>query len=533
MSTYLFFCKKCNKTHKSDSWDPEGYNLCPNCSDMLRSLKVTDEQWAGMSNAQRIAVLKREIVSDVPMPSGYTRTARTVVKKEAPVKKAETVVGMPNVKRVEAKSDYDWDYEVEDVETEEDTATGEPEVIDESVTSEEPDVTDGSATDDEDGVTEGNSDGESTVDTVTEDESAEDDSAEDDSNSEAMDESTDNSGTRQEDEGEDEIAAGWVHSAVGANKNDDNTSTEPVKESAEPAQSPVKRGNVKTVGANGKVKKIVGTAKSVTAKSEPVSVSDDDLKDKNTPIDLSENKKPGIGLFSAKNSRILIIILGVVFIGMLIAFVFVKVLFAKDSLPKENEQTAISSMAVVDVGSDASAVEASASESGQAGDTLDDKSADADEIDDSSEDGEDITEDGEEAPAEDSAESAENADSDENRAALSVDTVRSLIDIQLSDQYAGNYTLDMDDESVTVCVWADGAAKEVNEAIKGVQRYKDDWIGAKNGIMITCDKVSDILSENGYDDFPVVVNFLNDQNKENTFLTVINGEIFYDIMENQ
>ena len=101
----------------------------------------------------------------------------------------------------------------------------------------------------------------------------------------------------------------------------------------------------------------------------------------------------------------------------------------------------------------------------------------------------------------------------------------------LRQSYGDNYSLDYDDNTVTINVWQEGIAAGVVYANEGNQECIDAWKVVVTGITGLSKNLADQLKELGFDNMTVTVNVVNDLNKEKTLLTTVNGVVVYNAVE--
>lgn len=101
----------------------------------------------------------------------------------------------------------------------------------------------------------------------------------------------------------------------------------------------------------------------------------------------------------------------------------------------------------------------------------------------------------------------------------------------LDESYNGNYSLDYDDSSVTVNLWYDGVALGATMAADGDAEYQKQWDTLVNSMTQQTESLVDVFETAGLNDVVVLVNVLNDQNKDNTLLSVLNGIVIYDAVQ--
>lgn len=112
-----------------------------------------------------------------------------------------------------------------------------------------------------------------------------------------------------------------------------------------------------------------------------------------------------------------------------------------------------------------------------------------------------------------------------------VDAVVTLVKGVLDENYGENYSMDYDENGVTINVWYDGIALEVTMAAAGYDEYQEEWMEVVDAMKKQTESFAGVFEAAGIDDMPVMFNILNDQNKDNTLLSVLNGVVIYDAVQ--
>lgn len=108
-----------------------------------------------------------------------------------------------------------------------------------------------------------------------------------------------------------------------------------------------------------------------------------------------------------------------------------------------------------------------------------------------------------------------------------IDTAVSLIESILKENF-DNYSISHEDSIITINVWDDGIALGALLAANGNEEFKASWAEMAENQKFFCESISDFVDTIGLDDVVVVVNVLNDGNKDNVLLSVMEGVIIYD-----
>ena len=121
---------------------------------------------------------------------------------------------------------------------------------------------------------------------------------------------------------------------------------------------------------------------------------------------------------------------------------------------------------------------------------------------------------------------AQSSSSTEN---MSYSDVCKMIDALMASQYPGNYKLTSDDTGITINLWENGIIQLVTLAKQGDKASKASWDDLVNSIKkMTVETKESALKKYGYNDKYIMVNVLNNLNKDNTLLVVTDGVVFYD-----
>lgn len=107
----------------------------------------------------------------------------------------------------------------------------------------------------------------------------------------------------------------------------------------------------------------------------------------------------------------------------------------------------------------------------------------------------------------------------------------SLVEASVKKKYGSNYNLTHDEESVTIQVWVNGAGNEAYIASTGDADSINAWSKRVYALRDFSSAMVQELARAGYSERSVNINLLNDQNTDNTLLTVRNGEVTYNWVE--
>lgn len=108
-----------------------------------------------------------------------------------------------------------------------------------------------------------------------------------------------------------------------------------------------------------------------------------------------------------------------------------------------------------------------------------------------------------------------------------IDTAIVLIESVLKENF-DNYTISHEDRIITINVWEDGIALGAMLASAGNEEFQSSWAEMVENQKVFCNSVCDFVDTVGLEDVVVVVNILNDGNKDNVLLSVMEGIVIYD-----
>ena len=93
--------------------------------------------------------------------------------------------------------------------------------------------------------------------------------------------------------------------------------------------------------------------------------------------------------------------------------------------------------------------------------------------------------------------------------------------------FGNDYEIDLEGYVYTVSVWQDGLAACAILAEQGVPTAVEQWGEIVDTTAEASNSLQELLSISGYGDYMVQIEVLNDQNHENTLLTVLLGMVSY------
>lgn len=113
---------------------------------------------------------------------------------------------------------------------------------------------------------------------------------------------------------------------------------------------------------------------------------------------------------------------------------------------------------------------------------------------------------------------------------VSMDALSSMIKATLDQNFAGN-SVSIEGNTVTVNLWNDGvvAALQAIQADGGGADHPD-WVALKDGMSTLSSSIQALIDTCGYPDVNLIINVLNDQNHDNTLLSLLEGQVVYDVL---
>lgn len=110
---------------------------------------------------------------------------------------------------------------------------------------------------------------------------------------------------------------------------------------------------------------------------------------------------------------------------------------------------------------------------------------------------------------------------------ISLDALCIAIEMAVKDNFSG-CSVTHDDNMITVSIWADGVAMEI---ASGDGSRPDEWDDLRAGMISFSDSLNNLIDSLGRDDVPSLLNVLNDLNHDNVLLSVLDGVVIYDVMD--
>ena len=106
--------------------------------------------------------------------------------------------------------------------------------------------------------------------------------------------------------------------------------------------------------------------------------------------------------------------------------------------------------------------------------------------------------------------------------------MQAMIEIALAAGFGDDYSVSLDGMVYTVNAWQDGLAVLTVLAQSGNAEAVASWEKIAQTTADASEKLQKLLKDNGLEDHSVVVNIVNDANKENVLLTAMYGVVTYD-----
>lgn len=134
-------------------------------------------------------------------------------------------------------------------------------------------------------------------------------------------------------------------------------------------------------------------------------------------------------------------------------------------------------------------------------------------------------------PTPDASSDSSSSDSD-SESSVSLDLLAAAMNLTLQDSFE-NSDFSYDDTSITMTVWQDNIAAGALLAQQGNAELQESWNEMRDNLINMCQSARDMLDEAGYTDVTVTLNLLNDMNQDNTLLSVMDGVVIYDAVNDQ
>lgn len=111
---------------------------------------------------------------------------------------------------------------------------------------------------------------------------------------------------------------------------------------------------------------------------------------------------------------------------------------------------------------------------------------------------------------------------------VSKEELLKTIDEAIKMGFGENSEVTMDEYGYTANVWQSGVAMLATFAQTGSSEYLNQWNSLVDSTESAAASVKLVIMSAGYSDMIFVINVMNDQNRENTLLTVVDGTTYYD-----
>jgi hypothetical protein len=127
--------------------------------------------------------------------------------------------------------------------------------------------------------------------------------------------------------------------------------------------------------------------------------------------------------------------------------------------------------------------------------------------------------------------SVEETSTEDTAASVDYDALESILKPVFDTNYPDCYSLEIADGVATINVWQDGIATAAVYAAVGEETTLDSWNTLVESMCSLSESVCSAADAAGYENISCVLSVLNDQNMDNTLLTVMNGVVIYDAVD--
>lgn len=114
---------------------------------------------------------------------------------------------------------------------------------------------------------------------------------------------------------------------------------------------------------------------------------------------------------------------------------------------------------------------------------------------------------------------------------VSIETAIQVIDNILAESFA-NYTITHNEALISVDVWEHGIAAGVDAAARGDAGCIETWNELVDSQKRCCTSIYDLVQTMGLSNVAIALNVRNDVNQENTLLSIVNGVVAYNCLDN-
>lgn len=112
---------------------------------------------------------------------------------------------------------------------------------------------------------------------------------------------------------------------------------------------------------------------------------------------------------------------------------------------------------------------------------------------------------------------------------VSIKTIANTIEEHL-EEFDG-CEIEIEDKTIIVSIWNDGIAESILTLKNiGADETNETWVKFKESFTNLEKKMEDVCKSNGRDDITIILNIVNDVNKDNSLMIISNGTVIYDVM---
>lgn len=113
---------------------------------------------------------------------------------------------------------------------------------------------------------------------------------------------------------------------------------------------------------------------------------------------------------------------------------------------------------------------------------------------------------------------------------VSIETAVQIIDNVLAESFT-NYTITHNEALISVDVWEYGIAAGVDAAARGDAGCVETWNELVDSQKRCCTSIYDLVQTMGLSDVSIAINVRNDVNQENTLLSIVNGVVAFNCLD--
>lgn len=122
----------------------------------------------------------------------------------------------------------------------------------------------------------------------------------------------------------------------------------------------------------------------------------------------------------------------------------------------------------------------------------------------------------------------ENQSESVKNSSLMFDLLMISCESALEKSWGNDFEIEYDDTGLTINTWRDGIATNTVLASQGNKTAKDNWEKLIDSQKTLCNVLLEQIKDTGKEDYIVVLNILNDLDKNKVLLSVLNGTVIYD-----